>query len=182
MIINNQTPIQSSESVSSTAFSLLATMADHDFNAAPSQFNFSNNNYYSPFGANPHNQGYPMSTLYGMHINVYNDQFINTFNADHNNAHILWDYTTQIATPVDTVTPAPSMIQSAPADFSVNLIPPMLTLPAPGAIAHTTSHITGGRHLLEAMGSQVPHEVTLPAVPAPGNLLAPPLHFCSCGE
>ena len=159
-------------------------MTDHDFNAAPGQSDCSHNNYYSPFDVNPQNQGHPVSTPYGVHIDIYNDQFIDTFNADHKNAHTSWDYTTQIPTPVDTVTPAPSIIQSAPADFGMNLIPPIPTLPALGAIAHTTSYVTGGRgqHQLEATGSQAPHEVTLPAVPAPDNPLAPPPHFCSCGE
>lgn len=156
-------------------------MTDHQFNAAPSQFELSNNDHYSAFSADPHTQGYPMSNPFGMDIDIYNDQFISTFDSDHNGAHMPWDYTVQFPTPVD-VTPALSMTQSAPADTSMNSIPPMPTFPVP-TTAHTASHITEGQPaLLEEMVSQAPQEVTLPPVPAPGNPPPPPSHFCSCRE
>ena len=148
-------------------------MTDQHFNAAPSQFELSNNDHYDAFSADPHTQGYPMSNPFGMDIDVYSDWFIGTFNSDHNDAHMPWDYTLQFPT---------SMTQSAPADTSMNSIPPMPTFPAP-TTAHTASHITEGQPaLLEEMVSQTPQEVTLPPVPAPGNPSPPPSHFCLCRE
>ena len=77
-----------------------------------------------------------MAAPYGLDIDIFNDQFVHTFNADFHDPSP-WDYTPQTDfTSMDT-TPASSM--GVPVTSLT-----FLAMPAPDTLSHTMSHVTGG--------------------------------------
>ena len=176
-------------------------MSDNGFNAGQGQFDFpDNNDYYGAYPDNPHiHYDYPMSAPYGLDINTFSDQFIQTFNTDFQ-YHPPWDYASQAgSTPIATA-PAPSMGTPSTGSISLHHLPwdynpqvgstPIATAPAPSmdapsssislampvpdTLTHSTTHVTGGHHfqpeVMTASSMGAPSSSISPAIPAPDTM------------